>query len=317
LLAQTTATLFGTSPPVRTEGRGVRTVEASTTEPRLDTLMDDPSHLTTNMVVEGAATLLEIRDLSFAIEIGQQGNGGNRKGRFDGAGGGSHLKRRAGGKEWKTLLQHVSCSVRPGEMFAVMGASGAGKSTLLDLIAGRKKDGVQAGQVVLQQQGGRCDGDDSVTASSVSYSSTSSRTLAYITQEDCHVAELTVRETLEFAAALKMGSRARDRQARVEELLADLGLEACADVRVGNSLERGISGGQAKRLSIGVGIVDLESVRALLMDEPTTGLDSAAALGVLYLAKNTLVTRERAVVATVHQPSAEMFSLFDQVCLCV
>ncbi|CAM9776027.1 unnamed protein product, partial [Discosporangium mesarthrocarpum] len=61
-----------------------------------------------------------------------------------------------------------------------------------------------------------------------------------------------------------------DRLRRVEELISELGLGACADSRVGDSMERGISGGQAKRLSIGVGIVDLESVRAVLMDEPTT-----------------------------------------------
>lgn len=62
----------------------------------------------------------------------------------------------------------------------------------------------------------------------------------------------------------------QDREARVEELLRVLGLESCADVRIGNPLERGISGGQAKRLSVGLGVADLESVRLLLLDEPTT-----------------------------------------------
>lgn len=60
------------------------------------------------------------------------------------------------------------------------------------------------------------------------------------------------------------------RRARVEELLSVLGLESCGDVRVGNPLERGISGGEARRLSVGVGVADLESVRLLLLDEPTT-----------------------------------------------
>lgn len=65
-----------------------------------------------------------------------------------------------------------------------------------------------------------------------------------------------------------------DRRARVDDLLGVLGLESCADVRVGNPLERGISGGQARRLSVGVGVVDLESVRLLLLDEPTTVINT-------------------------------------------
>lgn len=65
-------------------------------------------------------------------------------------------------------------------------------------------------------------------------------------------------------------NRERDRRARVNELLEVLGLEACSEVRVGNPLERGISGGEARRLSMGIGVAALESVRLLLLDEPTT-----------------------------------------------
>eukprot|EP00904_Undaria_pinnatifida_P002533 jgi/Undpi1/12280/HiC_scaffold_5.g01956.m1 len=103
------------------------------------------------------------------------------------------------------------------------------------------------------------------------------------------------------------------RRARVEELLSVLGLESCGDVRVGNPLERGISGGEARRLSVGVGVADLESVRLLLLDEPTTGLDSSSAAEVMLLARRLAGTADRrAVVASVHQPSPEMFSLFDK-----
>ncbi|CAM9488840.1 unnamed protein product, partial [Hapterophycus canaliculatus] len=108
--------------------------------------------------------------------------------------------------------------------------------------------------------------------------------------------------------------RERDRRARVNELLEVLGLEACSEVRVGNPLERGISGGEARRLSMGIGVAALESVRLLLLDEPTTGLDSSSAAEVMLLARR-LASRgdRRAVVASVHQPSAEMFALFDKV----
>ncbi|CAN0508418.1 unnamed protein product, partial [Ectocarpus sp. 8 AP-2014] len=102
------------------------------------------------------------------------------------------------------------------------------------------------------------------------------------------------------------------RRARVEELLDVLGLRACAEVRVGNPLERGVSGGEARRLSMGIGVAALESVRLLLLDEPTTGLDSSSAAEVMLLARKLASRRDRrVVVASVHQPSAEMFSLFD------
>ncbi|CAN0429715.1 unnamed protein product [Ascophyllum nodosum] len=208
------------------------------------------------------------------------------------------------------LLEGVNCRVRAGDMVAVIGASGAGKSTFLDLLAGRKFDGEYAGQIL------QASGEASRGSSSRSEGGGRGRASVYVTQDDFHVAELTVRESLAFAVRLSMGVPGvtdRDRQVRVEELLNVLGLESCADVRVGNPLERGISGGQARRLSVGVGVSDLESVRLLLLDEPTTGLDSSSAMEVLNLARR-LATRadRRAVVASVHQPSAEMFALFDK-----
>eukprot|EP00611_Tribonema_gayanum_P021132 TRINITY_DN4007_c0_g1_i3.p1 TRINITY_DN4007_c0_g1~~TRINITY_DN4007_c0_g1_i3.p1 ORF type:complete len:291 (-),score=76.49 TRINITY_DN4007_c0_g1_i3:77-949(-) len=165
----------------------------------------------------------------------------------------------------KLLLHDVSFEARPGEMVAVMGASGAGKSTLLDLIAGRKQEGFVAGTIAfngepLTNQIRRCS--------------------AYVEQNDVHLAAFTVRETLHFAAQLRLPESlsAQQRHARVGQIAAMLGLQECMDSVVGDALTRGISGGQMKRLSIGTEIIAVPPL--LFLDEPTSGLDSAASLGI-------------------------------------
>ncbi|CAM9986009.1 unnamed protein product, partial [Ectocarpus sp. 12 AP-2014] len=220
-------------------------------------------------------------------------------------------------KRKRVLTQGVNCRFCAGDMVAVIGASGAGKSTFLDLLAGKKKEGECAGQILLTQSGGGGGGGGGIGRWRRGGKGRG-RPSVYVTQDDFHVAELTVRESLAFAVRLSMGGRERDRRARVEELLDVLGLRACADVRVGNPLERGISGGEARRLSMGIGVAALESVRLLLLDEPTTGLDSSSAAEVMLLARKLASRRDRrVVVASVHQPSAEMFSLFDKVLVMV
>lgn len=91
-----------------------------------------------------------------------------------------------------------------------------------------------------------------------------------------------------------------DREARVDELLGVLGLEACSEVRVGNPLERGISGGEARRLSMGIGVADLESVRLLLLDEPTTVKDSVlCSRHASFLQEKVAASRSRGYCITV------------------
>ncbi|EWM21044.1 atp-binding sub-family g member 2d [Nannochloropsis gaditana] len=153
-----------------------------------------------------------------------------------------------------------------GEMMAVMGPSGSGKSTFLDVLAGRKTQGRVGGQVVWEageQAGGRC-------------------RWAYVTQEDVHLPSLTVRETLWYAALLRLEESVgpQTRLARVEALEGMLGLSEVRDTSVGGAgFKNPLSGGERRRLSVGVEIIDLPTV--LLGDEVTTGLDSATALEVL------------------------------------
>jgi ABC-type multidrug transport system ATPase subunit/ABC-type multidrug transport system permease subunit len=138
---------------------------------------------------------------------------------------------------------------------------------------------------------------------------------AYVKQDDCHLAQLTVRETLAYAARLRMSGAsvaAEDVARVVDATMATLGIQHVADSPVGDSLNRGISGGQLKRLSIGVETVTSPSI--IFLDEPTSGLDSAIALEVMTAVK-ALVASGRTVVCTIHQPSFETFELFTDLLL--
>ncbi|KAG5185756.1 P-loop containing nucleoside triphosphate hydrolase protein [Tribonema minus] len=245
----------------------------------------------------------------------------------------------------KLLLHDISFEARPGEMVAVMGASGAGKSTLLDLIAGRKQEGFVAGTIafngeLLTNQILRCSAyieQNIVLLAAFTYCIR--RCSAYVEQNDVHLAAFTVRETLHFAAQLRLPESlsAQQRHARVGQIAAMLGLQECMDSVVGDALTRGISGGQMKRLSIGTEIIAVPPL--LFLDEPTSGLDSAvslgiaaslrrlaprlsttcldsaASLGIATSLRRLATAQHHTIMATIHQPSPEVFSQFDKVLL--
>eukprot|EP01033_Poteriospumella_lacustris_P010357 gene10357-7362_t len=195
-----------------------------------------------------------------------------------------------------TLLDGVSGDVAPGEMCALMGASGAGKSTLLDVLAARKTTGRVAGVV-------RYNAERAPAA------------LAYVLQDNVHLGLLTVRETIHFAAQLRLPETWTDaaKRRRVSTIIDALQLRDVADSRVGDEARRGISGGQLKRLSIAVEIVHLPAL--LFFDEPTTGLDSATSFEVMSAVRALTDARRRTVLATIHQPSRRCFALFDKLLL--
>lgn len=196
-----------------------------------------------------------------------------------------------------TILNNISGEVHPGEMCALMGASGAGKSTLLDLLAQRKNTGKMSGSILY----------NNATNGLVS--------LAYVLQDNVHLALLTVRETIYYAALLRLPEHWPEARKvkRVDTLLKMLSLEHVADNTVGNETIRGISGGQLKRLSIAVEIVHLPAV--LFLDEPTTGLDSATAFEVISALRRLANKQQRTVIATIHQPSSATFAMFDKLML--
>eukprot|EP00162_Nutomonas_longa_P015972 comp22458_c0_seq3/m.55306 comp22458_c0_seq3/g.55306 ORF comp22458_c0_seq3/g.55306 comp22458_c0_seq3/m.55306 type:complete len:539 (+) comp22458_c0_seq3:438-2054(+) len=140
---------------------------------------------------------------------------------------------------------------------------------------------------------------------------------AFVAQEDVLLGTLTVKETFEFAATLKLAdgsNEARDKV--VNKIIQDLGLENCRDTFNGytgaaaanSGMKRGISGGERKRVSIGLEL--LTQPKLLFLDEPTSGLDSYAAKSVMVHLKK-LARGGQTIISTIHQPSAAVFALFD------
>jgi ATP-binding cassette subfamily G (WHITE) protein 2 len=132
---------------------------------------------------------------------------------------------------------------------------------------------------------------------------------AYVMQDDLFFGNLTVREVLTFAAALRLpkSTSESERIQKVDETITKLGLKKCADIRVGSHGKKGISGGERKRLSVGVEL--LSDPRLLFLDEPTSGLDSSTACSIINVLKNS--TDKCTIICTIHQPSTKIFELFD------
>ncbi|CAI7901569.1 unnamed protein product [Closterium sp. NIES-54] len=204
------------------------------------------------------------------------------------------------------LLVGVSAVARPGQVLAVAGPSGAGKSTLLDCIGGRIQGGRLRGSILVNGQ--RMSTDEL------------RRISGYVQQDDALFPHLTPRESLLFSAHLRLPSSLplADKLARVDALLATLGLQAVAHTRIGStsagsSRGRGLSGGERRRVSIGMDLVHNPAV--VLLDEPTSGLDSAAAANVLGVLRGMAKEGGRTVLLSIHQPSFRMLELIDSLLL--
>lgn len=204
----------------------------------------------------------------------------------------------------KDILLDVTGIIRHGRVTAIMGASGAGKTSLLNILAcrvDRRRGNLIAGEVLANMR---------------PYSYESFGNFAnYVMQHDILMQTLTVRETLEFAASLAMSLPSEQRSAAIEELLRNLKLDKCADVLVGGHEVKGISGGEKKRVSIAYELISDPQV--VFLDEPTSGLDSLTAYVIVWYMKRLALDRNKTVAMTIHQPSSEIFELFDDFLLMV
>ena len=134
-------------------------------------------------------------------------------------------------------------------------------------------------------------------------------------QDDLIVSTFSPREVFTFVANLRLPSKSEGEKIYlVNNLIDTLGLNECADTRIGDSMSKGISGGERRRTSIGIDLITNPSL--IFLDEPTTGLDSVTALNLIKLL-NGLAESGKTVVSTIHQPSSELFSLFDKIILMV
>nr|KAJ0200318.1 hypothetical protein LSAT_V11C600308510 [Lactuca sativa] len=138
---------------------------------------------------------------------------------------------------------------------------------------------------------------------------------AYVTQEDILLGTLTVKETITYSAKLRLPGDLTKSQLNdiVEGTIIEMGLQDCTDKLIGNWHLRGISGGEKKRLSIALEILTKPTL--LFLDEPTSGLDSASAFFVVQALRSVARDGRRTVVSSIHQPSSEVFALFDDLFL--
>jgi ABC-type multidrug transport system ATPase subunit len=157
------------------------------------------------------------------------------------------------------ILQNCTGYAEAGSITAIMGPSGSGKSTLLDALAGRLgPNTVQTGNILLNGE----------SKSTLSYG-----IAGYVTQEDVLIGTLTVKESIQYSASLRLpdGTSRAEQKKIVESTIVDMGLYECQNTAVGNFFVRGLSGGEKRRLSIALQI--LTRPRLLFLDEPTSGLD--------------------------------------------
>lgn len=157
----------------------------------------------------------------------------------------------------RNILQDISADIPSGTVTAILGGSGSGKTTLLNVLSSR----IHGRRL---RRSGAITFNGSADIRKISH--------AYVMQQDCLIPSLTVRESLQYAVDLRLRG-AQSREARhqvVEEIILELGLKECADTRIGDERNKGCSGGEKRRTSIGVQLCENPSV--LSLDEPTTGL---------------------------------------------
>lgn len=199
------------------------------------------------------------------------------------------------------ILKGVSGKVNSTDLCALVGSSGAGKSSLMNILAGR----VFSGKKKLVSGTLKVNGN-------VVNPADFRKNVAYVMQEDSLFATATTREALEFSAKLRLPASVseEERNTIVNELIQSLGLSHVENTMCGSAMVRGLSGGEKKRVSIGIELVTNPSL--LFLDEPTSGLDSFSAFQVVAILQ-ALSRSGCAVLCTIHQPSSEIFSLFDKV----
>jgi len=198
----------------------------------------------------------------------------------------------------KEILKGITGIIKHSRVTAIMGASGAGKTSLLNILACR----------IDRKKNVKISGDVLINGRPYEYKIFGDFA-NYVMQNDILMQTLTVRETLEFAASMTLNKTKQQRDAIIDKLLNDLKLEKCADVLVGGNELKGISGGERKRTSIAFELVSDPQV--IFLDEPTSGLDSLTAFVIVWYMKKLAASRNKTVAMTIHQPSSEIFHLFD------
>ncbi|MCO5260066.1 MAG: ATP-binding cassette domain-containing protein [Crocinitomicaceae bacterium] len=193
-------------------------------------------------------------------------------------------------------LHSFSFSIESGNLVGIMGGSGTGKSTLINILNGALKPSsgkVTINGVDIHKQPKDVEG-----------------IIGYVPQDDLLMEELTVYQNLFYSAKLSFGDLPDfEINRKVVEVLNELGLTSIRDLKVGSPLKKVISGGQRKRLNIALELIRKPAI--LFIDEPTSGLSSMGSLQIMNLLK-ALSLKGTLVIAVIHQPSSDVFKLFNR-----
>ena len=194
-------------------------------------------------------------------------------------------------------MHNLNFTLHSGELLAIMGGSGTGKTTLLSILNGS----------LIPQEG-------QITINGHDISEQKAKDLiGFVPQDDLLIEELTVYQNLYYTAKLCFASLSEEEiDRRVMKILKDLGLDATKDLKVGSAINKYISGGQRKRLNIALELIREPAV--LFLDEPTSGLSSADTEKVINLLKEQTY-KGKLVVVNIHQPSSDVYKLFDRLWL--
>jgi len=196
-------------------------------------------------------------------------------------------------------LHAISFAEEAGAMVGLMGPSGAGKSTLMEVLNGNLRP--TTGQVLIN-------GKDLYNNKGLFKG-----VIGYVPQDDLLIEELTVQQNMYYAAKLSMGTyKEAQLLALVASTLESLGLSHIGHLRVGSPLSKTISGGERKRVNIGLEL--LRAPQILFVDEPTSGLSSRDSLNVMELLKS-LGEQGKLVFVVIHQPSSDIYKMFDRLCI--
>ncbi|XP_063297535.1 ATP-binding cassette sub-family G member 5 [Pelobates fuscus] len=204
-------------------------------------------------------------------------------------------------KKWtRQILRDVSFYMESGQIMAILGNSGSGKTTLLDAMSGRiGHKGTLLGEVYVngsqlkKEQFQDC--------------------FSYVLQHDTLLAYLTVRETLTYTAQLALQKHSNESlKKKVDSVMAELSLTSVANTVIGGRIFNGISSGERRRVSIAAQLI--QDPKIILLDEPTTGLDSMTASHIVLLLSE-LARKGRIVIISIHQPRSELFRVFNKIAI--
>ena len=193
-------------------------------------------------------------------------------------------------------LRNINISEKSGNLVAIMGSSGAGKSTLCNILNGMEKP--SSGHILINGIDIHTNPDKMEGL------------IGFVPQDDMLIEELTCYENLYFAAKLSFRHKTQQElDALVIQTMTSLGINHIKDLTVGSPLSKIISGGQRKRLNVGLELLRQPAV--LFVDEPTSGLSSRDAESIMDLLKE-LTLRGKLIFVVIHQPSSDVFKMFDK-----